>query len=318
MKEIIFQGIPSDPFVYVCPDCHVQLQPVAQDVLQCPAKHHIFRKEDGVWHFLLPERERYLKRFIQEYETIRQMEGRGAVDAAYYRSLPFKDLSGHFSSDWSIRARSYQVFRDHILKPFETASSRPLKIIDLGAGNGWLSNRLAGQGHHVAAVDITTNAYDGLGSWIYYETTFKPIQAEFDHLPLADAQFDLIIFNASFHYSTKFEVTLCESLRILRPQGLLVILDTPVYHDSTSGLQMVKEREANFQNQYGFPSNALPCENFLTDARLQSLGKELGIWWDIIQPNYGIRWSLRPWLARLRRQREPARFLVMSGHRLPN
>jgi SAM-dependent methyltransferase len=316
VDELIFQGIPSDPFVYICPVCHTRLTPSDQNTLCCPVDQLSFPKVDGIRRFLLPERLTFYERFMQDYEAIRQKEGRGATNSAYYQTLPFRDLSGKFSAAWRIRARSYQVFRDLILHPFESSSIRPLKIIDLGAGNGWLSNRLAQQGHQVAAVDIITNSYDGLGTWIYYETTYEPIQAEFDRLPFADAQCDLIIFNASFHYSTNFETTLCESLRVLKPKGQLVILDTPIYHNPSSGLQMVQERESYFQRQYGFPSNSLPSENYLTDDRLESLGNQLGVQWKTFQPNYGLRWKLRPWLARVRRQREPARFMVVAARPL--
>ena len=316
MDELNFQGFPSDPFVYICPGCHTRLELSNQDTLGCPADQLTFPKDSGIRRFLLPERKELFDRFIKDYETIRLKEGRGTASPAYYQTLPFRDLSGKFTDAWQIRARSYQVFRDLILHPAESSAIRPLKILDLGAGNGWLSNRLAQRGHQVAAVDLTTNSYDGLGAWVYYETSFEPIQAEFDHLPLADVQCDLIIFNASIHYSVKYETTLCESLRVLKPWGQLVILDTPVYHNPSSGLQMVKEREAAFVRQYGIPSNSLPSENFLTDARIESLGNELRIKWDIYQPGYGLRWKLRPWLARLHREREPARFLVIVGRRI--
>jgi SAM-dependent methyltransferase/uncharacterized protein YbaR (Trm112 family) len=315
VDEVIFQGIFSDPFVYICPHCHLPLTRSENGALCCSQEGLAFPKEGGIWRFLLPERQAFFERFIQDYEIIRREEGRGAISAAYYQALPFRDLSGKFSAAWRIRACSYQAFLDRVLLPTETSALRQLKILDLGAGNGWLSNRLAQRGHHVAAVDLTTNPYDGLGTWTYYTTAYEPIQAEFDRLPLAEAQCDFVIFNASFHYSLNYQTTLRESLRVLKHQGQLVILDTPVYHDPSSGLQMVQEREASFSRQYGIPSNSLPSENFLTDDRLISLGDQLGVEWDIYEPDYGLKWKLRPWLARLRRRREPARFLVIVGRR---
>jgi SAM-dependent methyltransferase len=270
---------------------------------------------EGIWRFLLPEREAYFRQFMREYETVRQAEGRGADDPAYYRALPFEDRTGRFREDWRIRARSFRALVARVVAPLEAERGRLLTVLDLGAGNGWLSYRLAQRGHGVAAVDLLTNAFDGLGAHVHYDVPFTPVQAEFDRLPFADGEADLIVFNASLHYSTSYETTLGEALRVLRRDGRLVIMDSPVYRDPASGEQMVREREAQFEEKYGFPSNALPSENYLTYDRLAELGEALGLRWRFIRPFYGWRWVLRPWKARLLGRREPAQFLVVVGRR---
>jgi release factor glutamine methyltransferase len=90
-------------------------------------------------------------------------------------------------------------------------------------------------------------------------------------------------------------------------------MDTPVYHDASSGDKMIREREDQFQRRYGFPSNALPSEGYLTYARLRELAVQFGVQWHIFHPWYGIRWAMRPWKAKLLRRREPARFLLIVG-----
>jgi hypothetical protein len=93
----------------------------------------------------------------------------------------------------------------------------------------------------------------------------------------------------------------------------VLVLDTPVYYQANSGAQMVRERQQQFERQYGFPSNALPSENYLTFDRVRELGERHNIAWNTINPEYGLRWALRPWMARLRRQWEPARFVILIG-----
>jgi len=256
---------------------------------------------------LLKGREAVFNQFIREYETIRRAEGRGSQNANYYQSLPYHILSQQQNADWHIRAASYGAFLKQVLLPMEGGGA-PLSILDLGAGNSWLSNCLAKRGHNLAAVDILTNDFDGLGCWRYYESAFTPVQAEFDQLPFKDQGIDLVVFNASLHYSTCYEKTLREALRIINSTGKLVVLDSPYYHADASGQKMVQERESQFTSQYGFPSNALPSENYFTYERLAELSVKLQLNCQIITPAYGIRWAMRPFKARFLRQREPAKF----------
>ena len=78
---------------------------------------------------------------------------------------------------------------------------------------------------------------------------------------------------------------------------------------------MVQEREAQFKEKYGFASDNLQSENYLTYARLKELSQELKLRWQIIRPFYGLRWILRPLVATLLRRREPAKFHLIVGKR---
>ena len=287
----------------VCPRCKSQLD----DELRCPQDGLSFRKLDGIWRFLLPEREEIYARFIRDYEAVRRFEGRGSADESYYRTLPY-----HSSSDWKIRAASFDAFVKQVLVSMEKAGEH-LNILDMGAGNGWLSNRLASRRHEVAAMDLTVNDFDGLGCHRFYESTFKPVQAEFDFLPFPDGSIDMVLLNASLHYSVNYEHTLTEALRALKVDGQLVVLDSPVYRDSGSGSSMVREREEQFTKRYGFPSNHLQSENYLTYSRLKELARNLNLEWKFITPFYGIKWHLRPLLAKFLHRREPASFHVIVG-----
>jgi SAM-dependent methyltransferase len=300
-------------FHFACPSCGTALVEVNSDTQMCPAEGLIFRCEEGIWRFLPPQSEENYRQFMQEYQTVRLAEGRGSTEVGYYRSLPFQDLSGRFTADWHIRARTFQKFLSDVLTPLEQRTKQPLNILDLGSGSGWLSYRLSSRGHRLAALDLQTNSQDGLGAYIYFDAAFTPIQAEFNHLPFTGEQIDCIIYNASFHYSTNYETSLREALRVLKSTGQIVILDSPVYHDATSGESMVKERQKQFLEKYGFPSNAIASENFLTYQRLQELSANLGIEWKTIHPFYGLQWTLRPWKARLKGQREPASFMIIVG-----
>ncbi|HEX7103987.1 MAG TPA: methyltransferase domain-containing protein [Nitrolancea sp.] len=304
-------------FCFACPRCSSPMTMRDDRTLICADSRHTFECIDGIWRLLPADRAAYFDQFVHEYETIRRHEGRNHQKSEYYEALPFEDLSGRYVADWHIRAVSFKALVSRVARPLEARLRRPLVVLDLGAGNGWLSNRLAQRGHHVAAIDLLINTADGLGACTHYRSRFTPMQAEFDRLPLASHQADLVIFNGSLHYSTNFKRTLTEALRVLRPEGQLVILDSPLYHDAESGRAMVREREEFFTREVGYPSNALPSENFLTYERLRELGTALGIGWQLHEPFYGLRWAARPLRARLRRHREPARFMLICGQAGP-
>ena len=58
-------------------------------------------------------------RFLEDYRTIRSAEGRGSQEAAYYRALPYQDLSGRNSAQWAIRGKSYRYFERNVLSQIE-------------------------------------------------------------------------------------------------------------------------------------------------------------------------------------------------------
>jgi SAM-dependent methyltransferase len=300
------QASTTTPFALACPVCRAALDSSAR----CPTCATTYPCEAGIWRCLPSSRVARFAQFEREYHTVRRAEGWGSDDAAYYRSLPWRDTSGRFAELWGIRAASFRAFVRRALPP-----GGPLRILDLGAGNAWLSYRLARLGHHVAALDVQVDERDGLGAWRHYDASFTPIQAEFDSLPLADAQADVAVFNGSLHYSTDCATTLRETLRVLTPDGLVAILDSPMYPAPASGAAMVTERQARFQRTYGFASDALPSEHYLTPGRLAELGQAVGLRWRVVRPFRGWRWAVRPWWARLRGRRAPADFPVVVGWR---
>lgn len=295
-----------DEVVLRCPRC---AGPVMR--LQCMDCSFQMKVQNGIVYALPPERaERYV-RFISEYEQIRSAEGRGSAGDDYYLGLPYTDATGRNSRQWKIRARSYDFFVRRIL---EREFHDEEKILDLGAGNCWMSFRLAKLGYSPWAVDLLTNDGDGLGAGKLYHSylsaPFPRFRAEISHLPFADAQFDIAIFNASFHYAEDCEATLREVLRCLKEDGILIISDTPWYSHEASGRQMVAERRMAFQRRFGTPSDAIQSLEFLTDERLHRLEQKLSIHWRVYRPWYGWAWAMRPWMARLKRRREPSRFRV--------
>jgi SAM-dependent methyltransferase len=214
---------------------------------------------------------------------------------------------------WAMRTRTYRYFARKILAPFEQRAGRPLDILDLGAGNGWLSYRLSLRNHRPLALDIFSDPRDGLRAARHYPAAFPLVEADFSALPFQSRRFDLAIYNASLHYSADYVSTLQEAKRCLRMSGALVILDSPVYKRREHGERMAAERHADFTRRYGFPSDAIPSIEFLDEPMLRTLAQSLHLEWRIYRPWYGWRWHARPWKARLLGRRPPSRFWILVG-----
>jgi len=252
-------------------------------------------------------------RFLADYSHVRHAEGRGSDDPEYFRALPYRDLTGKNSGQWSIRARTWQHFERFVLEEIEKQTRRPLDILDLGAGNGWMSYRLKLREHKPVALDVFSDCKDGLRSTCHYPRRFPCIEAEFDDLPFRDGAFDLAIYNSSIHYSTDYRRTLSEAGRCLRSSGQVVIMDSPVYKRPEQGEKMRAERHELFERRYGFRSDAVPSIEYFDEGALESLARELQIEWRRTRPWYGVGWALRPWKARLLSKRPPSRFFILVG-----
>jgi SAM-dependent methyltransferase len=313
-------GVQSAGLRLRCPQCFSAigyLQDEDATPLDCLICGSRLACEHGIWRALLPEAVDRYADFVRNYESIRAAEGRGSTTAGYYLALPYQDLSRVHTSQWALRARTFRYIEQKILPRIATLTHNKLRILDLGAGNGWMSYRLRSKGHAPVAVDLLANDQDGLGAARHYKqrlnSLFPRFQAEVDNLPFASGQFDLVIFNSSFHYSENYEKTLAEALRCARKDGMVLIADTPWYRDEQSGIKMLAERRAAFIKHYGFPSDALKSLEFLTDRRLEDLEHRFHIKWETHEHYYGIRWHMRPLLAKLRGRRPPSRFRIYAA-----
>lgn len=294
-----------------CPHCRASLGVLAGGAqpIPCPACGNCYRSEDGIYRFLPPDREAYLDPFLRDYTRIRLAEGRGSESPAFYQALPGCDPAHPIAWQWSMHRRTFDYFVERVLPGLGPHR----QILDLGAGVGWLSRRLAERGHFPCAIDVSVDSQDGLGAARHYSPAWPRFQAEFDRLPLDRASIDVVLYNASLHYSTDYSVTLREALRVLRPGGSIVALESPIYRREESGRQMAAERHAAFERRYGTRSDSIPSIEYLTWDRLDALARELHLEWRRFTPWYGWKWALRPWMARLKRKREPSRFVILTA-----
>ncbi|MBX6365018.1 MAG: methyltransferase domain-containing protein [Gemmatimonadetes bacterium] len=254
---------------------------------------------------------RRLRDFARHYAAHRAAEGRGAGGLEELLALPYL-RTGPQAAQWAVRARTFDRFVAAVLAPTARAAGRPLRVLDLGAGNGWLARRVAELGHEALALDIRDDAVDGLGAAAGYlrerPGAFGRVVASFDALPLRAGRWDLAVFNASLHYALDLAVVLREAARVVRPGGRIVVLDSPFYRRAEHGEAMVVEKRAAAAARFGERADALmslPFVEFLTRGRLEAAYPGA---WRRHRVRYPLRHELRPVVAALRRRRPPSRF----------
>ena len=294
---------------FQCPRCRANI-----DRMECQFCGLQMPVKDGIVYALPPDRAKHYACFIEGNEHIGAAEGKLDQRDEFYLRLPYEDISERNSKLWKIRARSYDHLMNCVLK--QNPELEGGLILDLGAGNCWMSYRLALARYRPLAVDLLTNERDGLGAAEHFRNSlpamFPRVQAEFARLPFQDEQFDAVVFNASFHYSEDYVATLREALRCVKSSGMVIISDTPWYSSEDRGRRMVLERRTSFLQRYGTASDSIKSLEYLTEDRLRVLEEQLGARWTIHSPRYGFTWAMRPLAAKLLNRREPSRLRIYS------
>ena len=249
--------------------------------------------------------------FREEYAHHRAAEGRAALDAA---TLPYV-ASGPLARQWSVRARSWEAFSRLVLRPAQQRADvhalGPLRVLDLGAGNGWLAHRASLAGAAALALDVRDDHVDGLGA-APAGSPIERVVASFDAIPLRQDQFDVVVFNASLHYAEDLGAALAEARRVTRVGGRIVVLDSPFYASDDHGEAMVREKRANAERAFGDRAPTLMAVSFveyLTRGRLADASRDVRLGpWRRHRVRYPLWYELRGVRALLRGERPPSRF----------
>jgi len=99
--------------------------------------------------------------------------------------------------------------------------ARPVRVLDLGCGGGFLANDLAARGHEVTGLDTTAEnltvarARDGTGRVSY-------VRGDALALPFADGSFDVVCAMDLLEHVEQPASLIGEAARVLAPGGMLV------------------------------------------------------------------------------------------------
>ena len=261
-----------------------------------------------------------LRRFRSAYSEHRAAEHRQIDSETELLTLPYL-ATGPLAKEWAVRARTFDRFVTTVLaERAREVASRPVTVLDLGAGSGWLCYRVERAGHRAIALDIRSDAVDGLAAGRAYRShlprSFGRVAAAYDAIPLAGASADIAVFNASIHYALDLFAVLREACRVVMSGGRIAILDSPFYSKACFGEAMVEEKRRNGVATFGERADdllALPFLEYITPERLEDASSGTGLSWHRHRVRYPFWYELRPLVARLKGQRPPSRFDLWEG-----
>jgi SAM-dependent methyltransferase len=230
-------GVAAAPFPgWCCSYCADPLLPASHGLF-CAGEGRYFATDRGIHRLLPEERHRELRAFLELYQRVRRDEGWRASPG-----LPRVPSDHPQAGIWRQRATSLALGLElaQVLLP-----PPPWRVLEVGAGCCWISAELMARGHRVAAVDVNLDPEDGLAAapaLLPAGAALERAEAEMEALPLEPQSVDLIVAGASLHYPAALQRTLVELRRVTRRDGVLLVLDSPVYRRRADGEAMVAER----------------------------------------------------------------------------
>ena len=291
---------------FACPECRGPAGNGGRFVT-CDRCGLRFEHSDGLYRFLTNGRTSSAAAFGAQYRIVRKHDGYRPLSGDYYRMLPAVPRDDPRAAEWRIRRESYAQLERYALPPIWEGSA---DVLDIGAGCGWVSHRLASLGHRVVAVDRLDDEVDGLAACRHYAVRFPAVQADFDALPFEPRQFDVAVFAGSLHYSPDPAATLGEAVRMLVPGGTVAVMDSPMFTRHADGKAMVALERARIAAVAGSRDVIQPGVGYLTFDGMTRAFTALGLQPTFYRSRGPFAWRLRRQSAWLKLGRAPAAFGV--------
>lgn len=156
----------------------------------------------------------------------------GRMPAERMKAFDPNDIEGRASYD-AVAGAYDEVFDDIAVRHDEVRwleqrldalGGRPLRVLDLGCGNGSLLERLAPRLEAALGVDASAGMVERARRRCAALPQVRVEQVEGPRIPADDASFDVAISMLSFRY-LDWDPLMMELRRVLRPTGRLLVID---------------------------------------------------------------------------------------------
>ena len=184
--------------------------------------------------------------FSQLYFLLRKKEGRIYSDEAL-RMLPEINVQHPLYQEWQVRKRSC-----HKLMKYLNKKPRPLEILEVGCGNGWLSAKLSDiPSSHVTGIDINTEEIDQAKRVFGEIENLEFLLSALQDVSIKHRRFDVIVFAASIQYFSSLKEVVKEAMGHLKTRGEIHIIDSQLYTEQE--VDLARQRSNEYYKKIGFP-----------------------------------------------------------------
>ena len=183
------------------------------------------------------------------YLRAREREGRLYPDATV-AALPDVPITNPLRSEWLQRADSTGR-----LVAVLGRRPRPIEILEIGCGNGWLSNRLAQiPGASVVGLDANDVELDQARRVFVGRSNLRFVRADVRTAVPPEPAPDVIVLASVVQYVADLPALVRQLLGWLAPRGEVDLLDSPLYR--TEDRAAARARSRTYYASIGVPEMA--------------------------------------------------------------
>jgi ubiquinone/menaquinone biosynthesis C-methylase UbiE len=173
--------------------------------------------DDEIQHIIQKQ-----KAFEADYLSLRKKEGRLYTDEEVAR-LPHVVKNASLKKEWAIRSASCQRLIKYL-----AGKKTKLSILEIGCGNGWLSNQLAAVTKtQVLGLDVNQTEL-AQAQRVFSKPNLSFLYGDV-RTGIVKDKFDVIVFAASFQYFQSTQEILKACFSHLTSGGEIHIIDTQFY-----------------------------------------------------------------------------------------
>ena len=172
------------------------------------------------------------------YVSLRDREGRLYSDNIV-AVLPEYSSSDFLNKEWAIRKESMSRLLTYLKQDVSKQ-----EIMELGCGNGWLSNAMAQLTHlNVSGVDVNREELRQ-ATRVFTKGNLSFAYGDVFSLHFPTKKYHKIIIAAAVQYFSDFSLLISRLMDLLHPMGEIHIIDSPFYEESDSAL--AKDRSEQY------------------------------------------------------------------------
>lgn len=201
-------------------------------------------------------------KFEDAYVKLRQKESR-VWKIEELKALHIVARNSIHSSEWKIRFKSAKKILDYF-----KSKNEPLTILELGCGNGWLSNILSTiDNSTIVGLDINLFELKQASEAFCSAQNITFVYGNIFDKILSNGSFDAVILAASIQYFENLDNLFDRLFELLNTDGEIHIMDSPMY--SEDQLLSAKSRTIEYFTLMDYPE----LKNHYFHHHLETLNK---------------------------------------------